>query len=82
MFVFEIEFTFMIKLKFAPNLLFQRLPDDDANTRTKTTLKMMNIDKEQKIGHYFFAEVCSEHLNIGKDRRFHKVLQLKISANS
>ena len=43
---------------------------------------MMNIDKEQKIGHYFFAEVCSEHLTSGKVRQFHKSLQLKISANS
>ena len=43
---------------------------------------MMNIDKEQKIGHYFFAEVCSGNLNIGKARQFYKVLQLKIPANS
>ena len=38
----------------------------------------MTVNTQQKIGHYFFAEVCSGNLNIGKARQFYKVLQLKI----
>ena len=72
----------MIKLKFAPNLLFQRLPDDNASTKTKNNSENNVNIEEQKIGQYSFAEVCSENLTSGKVRRIHKSLQLKISANS
>ena len=46
----------MIKLKFAPNLLFQRLPDDNASMKTKNNSENNVNIEEQKIGQYSFAE--------------------------
>ena len=34
----------------------------------------MTVNTQQKIGHYFFAEVCSGNVNIGKARQFYKVV--------
>ena len=51
------------------------------NKKPKKTIQKileMTVNTQQKIGHYFFAEVCSGNLNIGKARQFYKVLQLKI----
>ena len=51
-------------------------------TKTKTILKNCRKYHELKIGLHFFAEGLSEHLNIGKVRQFHKLLQPKLSDNS
>ena len=54
----------------------QRRDQDENNSEND-----VNFEK-QKIGQYFFAEVCFKNLNSGKARQFHNLLQLQISANS
>ena len=72
----------MIKLKFAPNLLFQRLPDDNASTKTKNNSENNVNIEEQKIGQYSFAEGLWKDLTSATFRQFYNRLQLKLSVNS
>ena len=72
----------MIKLKFAPNLLFQRLPDDNASMKTKNDSENNVNIEEQKIGQYSFAEGLWKDLTSATFRQFYNRLQLKLSVNS